>query len=197
MSKLPLSVTLHLFGPPRLVRDGVAIALNHRKAWALLAYLAVTTQPHSRDTLATLLWPDYGQSAARGHLRRELARLRDLLGEASFAADREQIALAASRAGQPALQVDVIAFLHAVAAAQQCRHPTAPHCPTCLPHLIAADACYSDHFLAGFTLPDSPAFDQWQFFQRDQLSAAQGWVLERLATSPTSPRGALWAPHPS
>lgn len=191
MSKLPLSVTLHLFGPPRLLRDGGAIALNHRKAWALLAYLAVTTQPHSRDTLATLLWPDYGQSAARGHLRRELARLRDLLGETSFAADREQIALAAGPEEQPALPVDVITFQHAVAAAQQCRHPTAPHCATCLPHLITADACYRDHFLAGFTLPDSPAFDQWQFFQRDQLSAMQGWVLERLATSPTSPPAPL------
>ena len=175
-----MGLQLHLFGPPRLTRDGGAIALNHRKAWALLAYLAVTARPHSRDSLATLLWPDYGQADARGHLRRELARLRDLLGEEHFAADREQIALAASPAAQPALPVDVIAFQQAVAAAQQCRHAAAPYCPVCLPHLIAADACYRDHFLAGFTLPDSPAFDEWQFFQRDHLSAAQGWVLERL-----------------
>ena len=177
-----MGLQLHLFGPPRLTRDDGAIALNHRKAWALLAYLAVTARPHSRDSLATLLWPDYGQADARGHLRRELARLRDLLGEEHFAADREQIALAASPAAQPALPVDVIAFQQAVAAAQQCRHAAAPYCPVCLPHLIAADACYRDHFLAGFTLPDSPAFDEWQFFQRDHLSAAQGWVLERLGS---------------
>ena len=177
-----MGLQLHLFGPPRLTRDGGAIALNHRKAWALLAYLAVTARPHSRDSLATLLWPDYGQADARGHLRRELARLRDLLGEEHFAADREQIALAASPAAQPALPVDVIAFQQAVAATQQCRHAAATPCPVCLPHLIAADACYRDHFLAGFTLPDSPAFDEWQFFQREQLSAAQGWVLERLGS---------------
>ena len=72
-----MGLQLHLFGPPRLVRDGVAIALNHRKAWALLAYLAITARSHSRDSLATLLWPDYGQAPARGHLRRELARLRE------------------------------------------------------------------------------------------------------------------------
>jgi DNA-binding SARP family transcriptional activator len=44
-----------------LDRDGVAIPLNHRKAWALLAYLAVTARAHSRDTLATLLWPDWAE----------------------------------------------------------------------------------------------------------------------------------------
>ncbi len=179
-----MALHLHLFGPPRLTRDGGVIALNHRKAWALLAYLAVTAPgrslAHSRDHLATLLWPDYGQSDARGHLRRELARLRDLLGEAHFAADREQIALAAAPAGQPALLVDVIAFQQAVAAAQQCRHPAATHCPACLPHLIAAEACYRDHFLAGFTLPDSPAFDEWHYFQQEQLRAGLGWVLARL-----------------
>jgi len=184
LSTLSLPVTLHLFGPPRLTRDSGAIALNHRKAWALLAYLAVTARPHSRDSLATLLWPDYGQSDARGHLRRELARLRAILGEAPFAADREQIALATAPAGQPALPVDVIAFQQAVAAAQGCRHPAATHCPACLPHLIAADACYRDHFLAGFTLPDSPAFDEWHYFQQEQLRAAQGWVLGRLASPP-------------
>lgn len=187
-----MALHLHLFGPPRLMRDGGVIALNHRKAWALLAYLAVTARPHSRDHLATLLWPDYGQSDARGHLRRELARLRDLLGEEHFAADREQIALAAGQ-GPVALAVDVNAFQHAVAAAQSCRHATATHCATCRPHLIAADACYGDHFLAGFTLPDSPAFDDWHYFQQEQLRAGQGWVLAQLVT-PTSPRGALWAP---
>lgn len=175
-----MALHLHLFGPPRLDRDGVAIPLNHRKAWALLAYLAVTARAHSRDSLATLLWPDYGQSDARGHLRRELARLRDLVGEERFVADREQIALAAPATGPAALLVDVIAFQEAVAAAQQCRHAPASDCPTCRPHLIAADGCYTDHFLAGFTLPDSPAFDDWQFFQRDQLSGALGGVLARL-----------------
>ncbi len=189
-----MTLDLHLLGPPRLLRDGVAVPLNHRKAWALLAYLAVTARGgqglHRRDTLATLLWPDYGQSEARGHLRRELARLRDLLGDEHFTADREQIALAVT--GPASLVVDVNAFQQAIAAAQQCRHSTATYCPTCLPHLIAADRLYGDHFLAGFTLPDSPAFDDWQFFQREQLSTAQGWVLERLATSP---QGALWVPR--
>lgn len=193
-----MTIQLSLFGPPRLTRNGVALPLNHRKAWALLAYLAVTAPnghpAHSRDALATLLWPDYGQSAARGHLRRELARLRDLLGDDHFQADREQIALTAT--APPGLVVDITAFQEAVTAAQACRHRTVTACPTCRPHLITAASAYRDHFLAGFTLPDSPAFDDWQFFQRDQLSAAQGWVLERLALPTVDPSPATSPPAP-
>ena len=179
-----MTIKLHLFGPPRLDRDGVAISLNHRKAWALLAYLAVTAQPHGRDTLATLLWPDYGQTEARSHLRRELARLRDLLGADQFVTDREQIALAAPEAGPHPRQVDVTTFLRHNAAAALCTHAPTTACPTCLPHLVQTAACYTDHFLAGFTLPDSPGFDEWCFFQREQLSASQGRVLERLTSPP-------------
>jgi DNA-binding SARP family transcriptional activator len=61
---------LHLFGPPHIARDDRPVSLDTRKATALLAYLAVTGQRHSRDTLATLLYPDAGQSQARAALRR-------------------------------------------------------------------------------------------------------------------------------
>ncbi len=55
-------LTLHLFGPPRLELDGHPITTDRRKALALLAYLAVTRQSHSRETLAVLLWPDRRQA---------------------------------------------------------------------------------------------------------------------------------------
>jgi len=53
MNLLPLN--LYLFGPLRMELNGAAVLLHRRKAQALLAYLAVTGQPHSRDALATLL----------------------------------------------------------------------------------------------------------------------------------------------
>ena len=46
-------------------------------------------------------------------------------------------------------------------------------CPACLPSLAEAAALYRDDFLTGFTLPDSPAFDEWQFFQSKGSSASQ------------------------
>ena len=51
-------LSLFLFGPPRLELDSAPVELRRRKALALLAYLATTRQPHSRDALATLLWPE-------------------------------------------------------------------------------------------------------------------------------------------
>ena len=49
---------LFIFGQPRLEVDGKPIELNLRKALALLAYLAASGQPSSRDALATMLWPE-------------------------------------------------------------------------------------------------------------------------------------------
>ena len=55
-------LALYLLGPPRLELDGEPVEVPRRKAVALLAYLAVTGGHHSRDSLATLLWPEYDQS---------------------------------------------------------------------------------------------------------------------------------------
>ncbi|NJO83489.1 MAG: hypothetical protein HC828_12155 [Blastochloris sp.] len=66
---------VYVFGPPRLERNNEWIDLGLRRAQALLVYRAVTRQPQSRDTLATLLWPDSDQREARANLRRTLHRL--------------------------------------------------------------------------------------------------------------------------
>ena len=71
---------LWLLGPPRLEQDGVALVLDRRKAVALLAYLVVTDEAHSRETLATLFWPDFDHKRARASLRRVLAALNKALG---------------------------------------------------------------------------------------------------------------------
>src|SRR5690349_3357616 len=73
---------LILFGTPRLEYQGQPLAVPLRKALALLIYLAVTRQPHSRDALATLFWPEKNQSDARTTLRRTLYDLVQLLGPA-------------------------------------------------------------------------------------------------------------------
>ena len=74
-------LALHLLGPPRLELDGQVVQVSRRKAVALLAYLAVTGRCHSRDSIATLLWPELDQSTARARLRRALAALREALGD--------------------------------------------------------------------------------------------------------------------
>ena len=51
-------LNLYLLGPPRIERDGQKLHVGRRKALALLAFLAVENRPHSRETLAALLWPE-------------------------------------------------------------------------------------------------------------------------------------------
>ena len=60
---------------------------------ALIAYLAVTRQRHSRDALANLLWPEYDQVHARATLRRTLSALNKSLEGDWLRVDREMIGL--------------------------------------------------------------------------------------------------------
>jgi predicted ATPase/rubrerythrin len=53
-------------------------------------------------------------------------------------------------------------------------------CRACVPKLEEALALYRDDFLAGFTLRDSLAFDEWQFFQTEGLRGELASALERL-----------------
>ena len=71
---------LYLLGTPRVEQAGQTLNLSRKKAVALLAYLAVTRRRLSRDTLATLLWPEHDDSHARGSLRRMLSELKKQLG---------------------------------------------------------------------------------------------------------------------
>lgn len=74
-----MPITAHLLGPPLLVRDDVVYAAPRgRKVWALLAYLALSARPPSRQQLIDLLFPDAEDPA--GALRWNLSELRRLLG---------------------------------------------------------------------------------------------------------------------
>ena len=169
-------LALLLLGPPRIECDGEPVEIRRRKAIALIIYLAVTGQSHSRDALATLLWPEYDQSRARAGLRRVLAALKEALGEGWLDVDREAVEL------NPDAEVwlDVSEFQDRLAECRTHGHPQEEVCPACLPLLAEAAALYRDHFLVGFTLRDSPDFDEWQFFQTEGLRDELASALERL-----------------
>jgi DNA-binding SARP family transcriptional activator len=74
-----MPIVAHLLGPPLLIRDDVVFpAPRGRKVWALLAYLALSDRPPSRQQLVDLLFPDAEDPA--GALRWNLSELRRLLG---------------------------------------------------------------------------------------------------------------------
>ena len=75
-------ICLFVLGSPRIECAGTTVAIDRRKAFALLAYLEATRQRHTRDALAALLWPTDDQRTARASLRRTLAVLTSALGNA-------------------------------------------------------------------------------------------------------------------
>lgn len=161
-----MELKLYLFGPPRVERNGQQVEIPLRKALALFAYLADTRQSYSRDLLATLFWPDKNQQIARANLRRTIHALRQLLDEHLFEASAEQITL---RTDAP-IWLDVEQFQQQLAAAN-------------LPSLIEAADLYTADFMAGFTLPDCPEFDDWQFFRREELRGSFATLLEQVVST--------------
>ena len=78
------------------------VAIDTRKALALLAYLIVGGEPKSHDTAAALLWPESDQTFARAALRRTLSSLSRVFNEDVFDFGREVITLKPS-GGLPTL----------------------------------------------------------------------------------------------
>jgi predicted ATPase/DNA-binding SARP family transcriptional activator len=174
------SLNIYLLGAPRVERDGQPIEVDTRKAIALLAYLAIAQPSGSqrRDSLATFFWPEVDSSRAHGALRRTLSALHKAVGGDGLKIDRETVTL--ERDG--GAWVDVDAFHARLADCRTHGHPANEVCPACLPKLLEAAALYRDDFMAGFSLRDSSAFDDWQFFQGESLRRKLAGVLERLAT---------------
>ena len=165
---------LTLFGIPTLECDGRPRHIRRRKARALLAYLAVTQESHSRESLVAFLWPEYDQAEGRADLSRVLSTLRKALGADTFSTDREQVGL---HEGAD-LWVDVVHFRYQV---EVCRDTSVAVLDVkCHGKLATAAALYQADFLSGFTLPECLAFDEWQLLQTESLRRDLGWVLERL-----------------
>jgi DNA-binding SARP family transcriptional activator len=151
-----------LLGAPQASVGRTAVETDTRKAMALLAYLAVSEQPQRRATLAALLWPDTDEQKARGALRRTLSVLRTALGDRWLDAEGETIDL--QRTG---VRVDVADFRRAFRENR----------------LADAVALYRGDFMQGFSLRDSPEFDDWQAAQSDALRSEYAGALAQLSAA--------------
>jgi DNA-binding SARP family transcriptional activator len=170
------SLKLQLFGSPPLVKDGALVKLGRSKAMALFVYLAVTEQVHSRDTLATLFWPESDQNSARADLSRILSVLKKALGEHWLMTDHQTVGLVRSSE----LWLDVAEFRRHLAACRSHAHPPDIVCPDCFALLREAVTLCQGDFLAGFSLSDCPEFEIWQLFQAEDLHLALAEALQKL-----------------
>ncbi|MCP4428567.1 MAG: hypothetical protein GY803_29125, partial [Chloroflexi bacterium] len=162
---------LVMLGRPQIRIDGEPVAgLVSRKARALLFYLAVTGQSHSREALAGLLWGDVPETKARTNLRVALVRLRAQLADYLIIHRRT---LAFNRDSDHWL--DITAF-------EACLQS-----PTAAQLLTAADL-YRGPFLDDFHLQGALLFEEWIRPYRERLRQMAMDALYRLAVHQTEQR---------
>ena len=155
---------LALLGPPVVLRDGLPVTFDTRKAIALLALLAVTGREHSREQLADLLWPEADSAKGRASLRRTLSVTAAAMG-AGLTISRAAVTLELG-----AVQVDVREFESLIA------RPDAAS-------LEQAVQLYRDDFLSGFVLRGCPDFEEWQASVSEGLRQSLARGLQRLVAA--------------
>jgi len=169
-------VSFYLLGAPRIELAGAPIVVDTRKAIALAIYLAVTGHPHQREQLAGMFWPEADSVKAGAALRRTLSVLNKALNGLGLAIDRETVSLLPA----DMVWVDTVAFQNHLLECQRHGHLRTQVCPACSVPLTQAVALHQGGFLSGFSLRDSPGFDDWQFFQSESLRRELAEALERL-----------------
>jgi predicted ATPase/DNA-binding SARP family transcriptional activator/tetratricopeptide (TPR) repeat protein len=144
------------------------------KTRGLLAYLAAQPdREHSRDSLATLLWGESTDQAAKTNLRIELSSLKKTLSDhPALEISRASVCFHSALAGLDAHRFQEVVgdFMGLTAEAQDQQ----------LAQLVAAIDLYQGEFLAGFHLDDAIEYEDWQLIIREHLHALMMQALETL-----------------
>ncbi|HEX6391592.1 MAG TPA: BTAD domain-containing putative transcriptional regulator, partial [Solirubrobacteraceae bacterium] len=158
---------VRLLGELEVERDDRLIAAPaSRRAWELLAWLALNPGEHPRSAVAARFWPDVLDSSARASLRSAAWALRRALGDEQgdvLVAGRDRIGLRCA--------TDLAAFEAHLAAGEH----------------EAAVALRRGPLLAGFD-------EDWVLEARDAHDERVGAALARLAATASTPQDAVaWA----
>ena len=159
------TLEIRVLGPLEVRVDGAPLVVDTRKALAILALLATERRPFAREALAAMLWPESDDESARGALRRTLSVLRSALGDRWLRVDRSTVALDAT-----GTWMDL-----AIVEAADAETSSAP--------LREASSAARGPFLSGFSLRDSPEFDDWRATRAVAVERTVARVLDRLASS--------------
>ncbi|MCB0212681.1 MAG: AAA family ATPase [Anaerolineae bacterium] len=174
MSRLKLSC----FGPPEIYYDDQPLTFRTRKAQALLIYLATEAGQQPREKLTALFWPESDADRGRAMLRTSLVHLRAVLDrfeEPYLIIERQALGF------DPALALDF--DLHRLQQATNTleRQSNPPAGDQLIAQLQTAVNRYRGDFLEGFTLPDTPTFDDWVTLQREFWHGRVSRLFEALS----------------
>ena len=170
-------LTIKMFGPLRVGLDGETVeAFKSNKVRGLLVYLTVEAhRVHRRDSLAALLWPDWSDQEARNNLRYALSDLRSAISDR----DAQPAYLTISR---ETLQfntdsdhsIDVLDFSMLLSPVESGIQE--------IERLVQAVDLYKGEFLEGFSISDSPPFQEWVLLKREQLHRKLVDALRQLSS---------------
>ena len=169
---MPPDLALHFLGSPQVYLDNTPITLQRRKSLALLVYLTIEPGKHQRDTLSSLLWPDYEQSKAYANLRNALLGIQKSIGENWIIADRESIGL--NETADIWLDTTQFDFLLE-------KGKSEPDASLRISLLADSAKLYRNHFLTGFSLKDAYSFNEWAFAESEGLRLKFANVLTMLS----------------
>ncbi|MCB0087097.1 MAG: NACHT domain-containing protein [Caldilineaceae bacterium] len=178
---LPISMshfTFKFLGQFEIIVDSAHVTdFYSDKARALLAYLALEPKAHKRAELAALFWPEIADKHARTNLRSTLYRLRQTLDAAASGASAQLLTISrrSVQFNTESAIVDVYRF-------QTRLDEAAASSPPPLEALAEAVDLYAGALLAGFSLADAPAFEEWLLLRRELLQQRALLAFRILAT---------------
>ncbi|MEM7534516.1 MAG: BTAD domain-containing putative transcriptional regulator [Chloroflexota bacterium] len=161
---MTIDLSIQLLGTPEIRVADEVVTFRLAKEYGLLYYLAATDRPHSRSVLADLFWPDADPRTGRRYLRSRLVSLRRYLGDhlvtttESLGMDDE------AKASVDVHQLTSLANNKMLTGSIR----SEPTTDQIAQHRQAIDL-YRGDFLEGFSLPDTPLFNDWLEQTRDDL----------------------------
>jgi DNA-binding SARP family transcriptional activator/TolB-like protein/tetratricopeptide (TPR) repeat protein len=153
---------LRTFGGLTLEQSGRSLdgAATQRRRLALLAVIAATRTPVSRDRLLTFFWPEWDEERARAALKQALYALRRDLSERDLVLGTTEL-----RLNPDVIRSDVQDF----------------HAALRQGDVAAAAALYRGPLLDGVHIRGAAGFEEWLELERRQLAELHVGALQRLA----------------
>lgn len=166
-----------LLGYPRFQLDNHEIdnrRFRNQRGVALLAFLAATQLAYSRDTLATILWPE--SANARHSLREVLSKIKSVIPDEYLDDQTHKVGLSTSAE----IWVDVVEFRRLTAQIPSLVGQETGRRHEYINTLTTAIELYEEDFLNGFTLRGHNDFYYWQLEQSEQLREGYRFALKEL-----------------
>ena len=144
---------IYLLGPPTIYCGDKLVTVPRRQARALLFRLAVRMRPTPREHLCFLFWPNQSESKARRNLTHLLTHLRRALPDCDdIITGDDQVTLNPS-----------LVWSDSAEAEQRIVHYGQEQSNAALEQVTSL---FRGVFLAGFSLPDGPEFENWLMLER-------------------------------